>query len=356
MSAKYRVALIGCGQRARSHVPGLLADPRCQIVALSDVMPETSAKMKQDFKLDAGTYTDHVAMLEKEKPEVVVSCLWTPLHLPVFQDCVNAGVKAVMSEKPMAPTYGLCLEMAELAQRSGVLLNFCHQRRFARGNQLARRLIADGTFGKIERMDLYSHPNLLDCGTHTFDQAFSFNNESPVRWVLGACDATEPLNWFNVPAESMFVGHMVYENGVHATMQCGGPDRELPAGVRVTGSEGFIEVQWDGEFGKAVRYSDPAWKAPAVQDNPDDHVGRMIHNVLDCLATGLEPELSYRKALRAEEVIFAFYESVRRHARITLPLKNVSDNPFITMLEAGDFARGHSAAAMANRDVPAPVA
>ena len=52
--------------------------------------------------------------------------------------------------------------------------------------------------------------------------------------------------------------------------------------------------------------------------------------------------LSYRKALQASEIIFAFYESVRRHARAELPLEGVSDNPFITMLDNGDFTLGQN--------------
>ena len=39
------------------------------------------------------------------------------------------------------------------------------------------------------------------------------------------------------------------------------------------------------------------------------------------------------------EIIFAFYESVRRHARIELPLTGVLDNPFLSMRAAGAFAQ-----------------
>lgn len=83
-------------------------------------------------------------MLAAEKPEVVALCLWTKYHLPVFKDCVDAGVKAVMMEKPMAVTYGECREMAALAEKSGVQLSFAHQRRFSPKNFLVRRLIREG--------------------------------------------------------------------------------------------------------------------------------------------------------------------------------------------------------------------
>ena len=56
------------------------------------------------------------------------------------------------------------------------------------------------------------------------------------------------------------------------------------------------------------------------------------------LESGHEPELSLDRALRGTEIIFAMYESCRRRARVDLPLQ-IPDNPFIAMLEAGDFGK-----------------
>ncbi len=335
MAQTYRVAMIGCGGRAREHVVGLKADPRCRVVALADVKPEAAEALNAEGGFEAAVYADHREMLAREQPEVVVACLWTPLHLPVFRDCVDAGVRAVLSEKPMAPTWGECLEIARLAEQSGCQLTFCHQRRFAAGNQLARRLLAEGRFGTVERMDLSSPPNLLDCGTHTFDQALSLNGEVGARWALGAVDAGALLRWFGVSAESMAVGTVVFENGVRAALQVGGPDLDLWGGVRVHGTEGFFEITWDGEFRRAVVYSDPAWQPPVVEEASGGPMIGVVRNALDCLGSGAEPELSWHKALRASEIIFALYESVRRHARVTLPLNGFTDNPFLSLLESG---------------------
>ncbi len=340
MSKEYRVGMIGCGNRAREHVFGLQADTRCKVVAVADVNRTAAEAMNTDFGFGAAVYEDYRELLEREKPDVVVTCLWTPLHLQVFRDCVENGVKAVLSEKPMAPTWGECLEIAKIAEESGCLLTFCHQRRFATGNITARQLIESGTFGEIERMDLYSPPNLLDCGTHTFDQALSFNRETPAKWVLGAVDVTKTLNWFNVPSEGMFSGLLVFENGVRANIQVGGPDMDQWSGVRVIGKDGFLDVLWDGQFQRGVVYSDPSWTPPVLPEEPN-HAPMLgvIRNALDCLESGAEPELSYKKALRAAEIIFACYESVRAHKRIELPLTGVSDNPFISMLKSGELTR-----------------
>lgn len=339
MDGKYTVAFIGCGNRGKSHAEGIKADPRCRVVALVDVNEKATAAMAKEFGFDqAVSYTAHAPMLAKHRPDIVVTSLWTPLHLPIFRDCAQAGAKLVMSEKPMAMTWAECLEMAAVAQRTGCALTFCHQRRFTKGNRWIRQQLAEGRFGKIERMDLYSPHHLLDCGTHTIDQAMSYNGDSPAKWVLGNIDTSEIINIFNLKAEAMAVGTIVFQNGVRANLQVGGPDMDIWGGVRVVGDKGFVAAMWDGEVKRAVVYDDPSWQPVAnFGDKSPEHMAAMVRDVIDCLESGRESEISYTRALRVTEVLFGLYESVRRHKRIELPLTGVTDNPFTSMLEAGVF-------------------
>jgi len=131
---------------------------------------------------------------------------------------------------------------------------------------------------------------------------------------------------------------------------------DLPSGVRVHGSEGFVEVNWDGDIRRAVVFRDPSWTPPKIEERPENHMFGVIRNAFDCLESGAEPELSWRKALRAEEIIFALYESVRRRAAVELPLTGVTDNPFHTLLHQGAFAsakgaRGRALAKIAGESI-----
>lgn len=327
MSRQFKVAMIGCGKRARAAAKGLQADPRCQVAALADLSAEAAESLDKDFAFGAKTYLDHKELLEKERPEVVVSSLWTGLHLPIFRDCVAAGVKAVLSEKPMAPNWADCREMARLAESSGCQLTFCHQRRYAPGNLLARRLIEEGVFGEIRRMDLYAPCDLLDCGTHSVDQALSFNGETPAKWVIGAVDASEIGQHFGLNSEKMAYGLIVFENGVRATIQAKGPDRDMPTGLRVEGANGLLEVRWDGQFGQAVVFDKPEWQPPELPAHePVEQMSDVVRDTLDCYERGVEPPLSHRKALRASEIIYALYESARRRRAVELPLA-IDDHP-----------------------------
>jgi len=328
MTSSYKVAFIGCGKRAHHAARGVLADPRCEIAGLADINPEAAKTLCETFEFEAPIYEDHRAMIAAIQPDVVVGSLWTPLHLPVFRDCAEAGVKAFLSEKPMAPSWGESMEMGEIAEKTGCILTFCHQRRFSKGNRQVRQWLKEGKFGEIMSMDLYSPCGLLDCGTHSIDQAMSFNNETPARWVMGGADVSEMVENFGIPTETMFAGLIHFENGVRANIQCKGPDRDMPTGVRVHATNGMIEVGWGGEIGRCHVFDDPGWKPTVFEkDDPGATMEAVVSSAIDGLEQGKEPELSYKNALRATEVIFALYESAATRKRVELPL-SVRENLF----------------------------
>lgn len=328
MAEKHRVGFIGCGKRAHQAAAGTVADGRADVVALADISSDSASALSDKFGFGgAAIFTDHKQMLAEAKPDVVIGSLWTPLHLPIFRDCAEAGVKAFLSEKPMAPSWGESLEMAYIAEKSGCLLTFCHQRRFAVGNLKLRELLDAGLFGEIICMDLYSPCGLLDCGTHSIDQALSFNRESPAKWVMGAVDTSEIKVSFGVPTEKMSIGLIVFENGVRANIQCLGPDRDMPTGIRVHGTKGMVEVHWDGQIGRCIVYDNPGFTFPTPADPEEGYVMKaVIGNALDALETGNEPELSYKKALRATEIIYALYESATNRRMVELPLDVKANN------------------------------
>ncbi len=311
-------------------------DSRFEVVGICDVNLTSAQNAKDDFGFeDAGIYTDHNAMLEEVKPEMVITSLWTALHLPIFKDCIRAGVKAVHSEKPIAPTWGECREMAALAKEHNVALTFSHQRRFAEGTLLARQWMRARLFGAPLRLEMFSPPHFLDCGTHTLDQAMSLMEETPGRWIMAAADTSTRVDYFDVPAEGICTANLVFANGVRGTIQCGGPDMEIWGGLRLTGENGFLEIFWDGEFRNVRIYDDPSFTAPDIQPNGELQMRAMMSHVVDCYESGIESEVSLQKAMRAAEIIFTGYESIRRRERLEIPCLDFDDNPIHEILKMG---------------------
>ncbi len=334
---QYKAALIGCGNRGNGNARMIAESDRMQMAALVDPNEEAAERIRSEHGFDgAATYTDHRQMLAEQQPDFCAICVWTPLHLDVFRDVAEAGVKAVFMEKPIAGTWADSREIARIADRTGCSLSFSHQRRFNRGNEIARKLIADGTFGDLIRMDLYSPKGLLDCGTHTLDQAFSYlGDRVGVKWVHGAIDVSDTIEAFGIRDGIMFSGTLMYDNGILANMYCSMPDADHWTGVKVFGTKGFMEFDWGGAVNKYAVYDQPHFTPPDAEEaDRADPMRKSYQDLIQAMDSGEENQLHYRKALRATEVIFALYESIRSHRRVELPLTDVDGHPLEEMLEA----------------------
>ena len=68
-----------------------------------------------------------------------------------------------------------------------------------------------------------------------------------------------------------------------------------------------------------------------------DQVAIGVHDLVEALKYGREPELSGHRVIKATELIFATYESSRRRARVDLPL-TIEDSPMHAMVDAGQMA------------------
>lgn len=331
--AKLKAALIGCGGRGRAHGLGYGASEGVDLVACADVNRPTAELRAEEFEA-SGVYGDYREMLDREKPEVVSVCLWTKLHYDAVMACVEAGVKLINCEKPMAPTWGESRRMHETCEKVGVLMTFSHQTRYGPSFEKVRELVQEGAIGDLIRIEGCGS-NLFDLGTHRFDRMFFYNDDQPVEWVMGQVNCAEDKRVFDVPVETHGVSFVGWENGVTGLLVTGHAN---PVQDRLIGSEGIIENGPRGGV-RMLRRGQSDWAVPEI--NPVDLPGRetalYILDAIEWLETGKESWTSSRKALQATELIFATYESARRRARVELPLE-IEDSPLLSMLERGEIA------------------
>lgn len=344
VAEEYRVAIIGCGGRGRQHWVGYRASGRCRLVGVADVQPGAAAAFVERFGLQdtaPAVHTDHLAMLRETRPDIVSVCTWPDTHAAMVEAAVAAGARAVFAEKPMAPTWGEARQMAETARRAGVLLQFCHQRRFEAQFVAARRLLRAGAIGRLQRIEC-TCDNLFDWGTHWFDMMHFYNDERPAEWVLGQIDARSGRRVFGAPVEDQGVSLVQFAGGVQGLLITG-HGRPYPEVNRLEGSDGVIEVQMPGPDGRWVPLrvrgrGDAEFRLAEITEadrpGPAGSEARAVADLLHCLEQGGEPELSVDKALRATELIFATYESCRRRGRVDLPL-TVEDSALAALLASG---------------------
>jgi len=341
-----RAVIIGCGKSTRTlgakghgishcHVQAYQVTPGVKVVACADIVEDYAAAYAELYHLPK-YYLDYQEMLAKEKPHVVSVCTWPGLHAEMVINAAKAGARAIHCEKPMAPTFGEARKMKQVCDEAGVQLTFNHQRRFERQYSLVRKLVSQGAIGKLRRIEV-GCGNLFDWGTHWFDMMNFYNNDVPAEWLLGQIDSRSEGGIFGVQMEDQGIAHIRYANGVYGLMLAG-YGHTIWAEHRLLGSDGVIEAEMPVV---RVRGKGDA-ETRTITFREEKNIGAWsaitygIWDLVGCLKTGREPELSVRKALAATELIFGTYESSRRRGRVDLPLA-IDDNPLHAMIAAGEI-------------------
>lgn len=358
----FRVAVIGAGRprgqsgatgfgMSHAHAKGYTATGRCRLAAVADLV-EANAQAFAAEHGDAATetFTDYHAMLRTVRPDIVSVCTWPGLHAEMVIAAAEAGVRAIHCEKPMAPTWGEARRMTDACRRTGTQLTFNHQRRFEAQYRTARRLVSEGAIGDLIQVEL-ACPNFFDWGTHWFDMLFFYAGDRPASWIIAQTDTQTVSTVYGVEMENQGLALVGFEDGLRGLLTTGdtipdGPPREdgvqgsraaLGAMQRLIGTGGVIEVGVRGSYNAKIRVLNgdgAGWREPelAGADSFEDAIGAGVADLVACLESGAEPELSSVKALRGTELIFAAYESSRRRARVSLPLEGVDGNPLHEMI------------------------
>ena len=156
-----KVGIIGFGGIAQSaHLkPHLELEAKgiTKLVSVCDVCPERFEK-NVDINIgeslvslgsDVKKYSDWRMMLEKEDIDMVDICVPTFLHEEITIGALETG-HHVLCEKPMSLNYEACQKMCETAKRMGKKLMIGHSFRFDPKLSYLKKLVDDGTFGKVK--------------------------------------------------------------------------------------------------------------------------------------------------------------------------------------------------------------
>ncbi len=139
-----RYGLIGSGYFGITLGRGFLLQPDARITRVYD--PEHSAAAESEFGATPTSSIEELCASPDVDAVIVASPNWA--HREAVVTAAKAG-KPIFCEKPMALSYRDCSEMVDAAQEAGVLLMSGHVMNFMDGVRRVKRLIADGTLGKV---------------------------------------------------------------------------------------------------------------------------------------------------------------------------------------------------------------
>ncbi len=327
----YRVGVIGCGTIARTHSNAYRDIDSTEIIAAV----EPDAERRQAYGEAYGVqslYADYQAMLAEMSPDIVSICTWPPLHCEMVVAAAEAGVKAILCEKPMAFSLGEADRMVAACEQAGVKLVVGHQHRFD-GNVLkAIELCHQGMIGDLRWIVGYcGSRDLLSNGTHVVDLVRFLADDSPIQWVMGQLDRREDHWDFGHPAEKMAIAHIQFENGVRAFIEQG--DQALTAyAFHLCGTEGFIDI--NDPVPLQIISRQRGMETPEFTRVASHRAE--IEEMITWLEGGLEHRACGRNGRLTHEALMAIMESSRTRSLVSPPLKT-KESPLQLMIEQGEI-------------------
>ena len=299
-----------------THWAALHTHPEVEVVSGSS--RDEGRRKRFAARSGAATYADWRELLAAEPLDIVSIATYTPVHEEITLACVEAGVKAIYCEKPVAPTVAAGQRMVAACAEAGALLVFNHQRRFTTNLRRLRDHIKAGGLGDLISVNTqWGSGRLGNVGTHVFDMVYmltgrSIEAVSATLDLVGkpdcrGSDFADPGGW----------GTMRLEGGVMVTVDASDYNR-TPWDVRINGSEGralagaSVEIEyWDGRS--------------EVWDNEKQRGSGMdvaVHEIAAWLDDATPLEYQPEEAVHVLEAIVAFHAShAKNSAWVELPLR-----------------------------------
>lgn len=149
-SKKVKIAIIGTGWIAESHIASYKKMEDVEIVALADLVPGKAEEFAKKFEIEnCRIYNSDKELLDNERELDGVSiCTYNCQHAPCAIHALNAGVN-VMLEKPFTVTLDEAIEVMKAEKASGKILTIGFQPRMSENMKMIKKIVESGELGKV---------------------------------------------------------------------------------------------------------------------------------------------------------------------------------------------------------------
>lgn len=219
-----KIAFIGVGGIAGNY-RGSLRRLQRPIAAICDINADRAASVANDE--NATAYTDHQDMLQKEKPDVVFTCIPPGAHDTQVADAAKSGA-AVFVAKPVAQDLTTGKNARDAIIDSGVINQVGYMARYSDITDKAKELVSDrelsmGIGRFLARMGA-SHPwwgkfevsigQMVEQTTHVFDLIRYFLGDVESVQAFGIKGVSDDIADF----EECTVCNLKFESGAVASI------------------------------------------------------------------------------------------------------------------------------------------
>lgn len=141
-----RVAFVGVGGIAQTHLKALGANEHAEVVAACDVVQERAEAAGQTYGLKA--YTDVDLMLDREKPDALFICVPPFAHADLEEKAVSRGIHLLV-EKPLGLDIDVIRAKAERIRQAEIIAASGYCLRYQDIAQQARTYLSGKEIGMV---------------------------------------------------------------------------------------------------------------------------------------------------------------------------------------------------------------
>lgn len=197
-----KVGLLGAGRIGKVHAKSIDADPRSQLVAVSDVNLEGAQQLAAAYGASARTTADIIA---DPAIDAVLIATSTDTHAQLIEAAALAG-KAVLCEKPVDLNLDTALACQAVVAQAGRPVMIGFNRRFDPNFAAVKRALDQGEVGKAELLSITSFDPapppvsyiqvsgglFRDMAIHDFDMACWMFGAAPVSVTAIGSSIVDP--------------------------------------------------------------------------------------------------------------------------------------------------------------------
>jgi UDP-N-acetyl-2-amino-2-deoxyglucuronate dehydrogenase len=338
---KLHFGIVGVGNIAPLHAAAIQAVPGAELVAVATRDTERGRSFTQ--KYGGFWQADYAELLQRPEVDVVAICTPHDLHAPMAIAAAQAG-KHVLCEKPMARTTAECDAMIDACERAGVTLSVVFQSRFEPLSLQLKRLIDEGTLGRI----------VWNSANTTWYRTDDYYRSGPWRgtWaqegggvlINQAIHAIDLMLWLTgmpdrITAQTRTLNHTIeVEDGAIATLEYA--DNRLGLIQATTAAyPGYAErIEVYGTLGSAIYHKGEGRLEWHLLDPREDHMleanissgaanpmditaaghAAVFQDFAEAIRQGSHPAIDGAEGRRSVEVVEAIYQSARSSGSVTL--------------------------------------
>jgi predicted dehydrogenase len=239
----YRAAVVGLGRIglqlpseatgwARTHVAGVQRCPRTELVAGCDVNADQQAMLRRAIP-DVPAYSCIERMLDQTRPDIM--CIATPpdSHARLCRAALQAGVRAVLCEKPFVEEIADGEDVIALAQARNAAIVVNHWMRWSPLYCAADQLVCSSEFGPLRLVRGHYCKGLHNSGSHLFDT---------VRMFAGDVDTVRASERVEIGSDQFNIGGILNAGAVPVHITVGDYREHFTFEIDLWGAHGRVTL------------------------------------------------------------------------------------------------------------------